>query len=488
MKFDVFTFNFKFFCKYLCFTFLLIPVLSFILQAFAQSNFYNNAAIINATVGFFAKNLNTNQIIVNKNADKLLCPASVQKLITTAIALEKLGSDYTYKTEIYASNKIENGILNGNLIIKGSGDPSFGSYKIDSIQGFEFVFNEFAKALKQKGIQKINGNVYGDPSFFDSKIAPPKWLWEDVGNYYGCAVSGLNFNENIFQLHVSTTFTGLPISIFETYPFLPEKYTIINNVIAGNVGSGDKSFFYSTPFSNEVYYTGTLPPNKSEMYIKGAIPNPPEIAALHLKFALQKNGIVVTGDVENLEMSNMNLPNKELLYTIESKPLKDLVKRTNEQSINLYAESLLLTLGKQFNKPNIDSSLSVLSQFISEKNVLKNSIKLYDGSGMSPMNRVSSRAIVGILEKAYMSNIKDDFMSSLPLSGINGTVKKFLNNTRLQGKMRIKSGSMTGVRSYAGYYKNNKNEIIAFCFILNDYIEKDSIIIHEIEQLFLATF
>lgn len=80
------------------------------------------------------------------------------------------------------------------------------------------------------------------------------------------------------------------------------------------------------------------------------------------------------------------------------------------------------------------------------------------------MNRVSSKAIVGLLEKTFVSNIKDDFMSSLPLSGINGTVKKFLNNTRLQGKMRIKSGSMTGVRSYAGYYKNNKNEIIAFLF------------------------
>lgn len=152
MKFDVFTFNFKFFCKNLHFHLFLISLYCFILQAaFSQSNFYNNAAISNASYGFFAKNLNTNQIVVNKNADNLLCPASVQNLITTAIALEKLGSNYTYKTEIYASNKIENGILNGNLIIKGSGNPSFGSNKMDSTQDFEIVFNEFAKILKQRG-------------------------------------------------------------------------------------------------------------------------------------------------------------------------------------------------------------------------------------------------------------------------------------------------------------------------------------------------
>jgi len=483
MNFNVFTFKSSFSVK-IALQFIFFLKLA---EIQAQPSFYNKEAIVNASYGFYAKNLKTNQIVVNKNSDKLLTPASVQKLITTYIAIDKLGLNYTFKTNIYYSGNIDNGVLNGNLILKGSGDPSFGSNKMDSTSGFENIFNEFARFLKTKGINKINGNIYGDASYFDSKIAPPKWLWEDVGNYYGCAVSGLNFNENIFQLHVSTSLPGLPINVYETYPFLPEKYSIINKVIAGNVGSGDKSFFYSTPFSNEIYYTGTLPPNKAEMFIKGAIPDPAEIAALQLKFALQRNGINVTGVAENADDANGFSAFNNLLYTFESKPLSDLVKRTNEQSINLYAESMLLTMGSLHNTPNLDSSLSKFHQILYEKNINPKSLKFYDGSGMSPMNKISCKTVVNVLEIAYNSAYSDGFVSSLPLSGVNGTVKKFLNNTRLQGKIRVKSGSMTGVRSYAGYYINAKNEPVAFCFMLNDFIEKDSVIIREIEQLFLQT-
>lgn len=454
----------------------------------ALTKFMNDEDIQQANVGMYCKNLSNNAVLVETNANKLFTPASIQKILISFAVLEKLGSDFTFKTSFFSNGSIVGNTLNGDLIIHGEGDPSLGSIALDSTQGFDFIFDKVAQELKAKGIQQIEGKFIGDDSYFDAPLQNGRWLWEDIGNYYGVATSGLNINENIFTAKINTFYPGMPVNIESTYPYILDDIVLDNRVYSGEEGSKDKSYYYGFANNKNVTYIGSLPPNRTPYYVKGAIPNSALTAAKLMKFASDKNGIQNAGIYTAMNIESANTTNKTWLYTHESKPLSELLVRLNSQSINLYAESLLLTLGKKFNQANIDSSVSVLSNYLLEKKINNKHFKLYDASGLSPMNKITPKAMVQILESANNSISGEILYNSLPLSGTNGTVKKFLDNSRLKGKLRVKSGSMTGVRCYAGYYTNKRNERIAFCFMLNNYTAKDSIIIPKIENLFLQIF
>ena len=226
-----------------------------------------------ASWGFILKNASDNSIIAEINAQKALIPASTLKVVTTSTAMELLGEQYRFSTLLQSNGKLSNDTLYGNIIIKGSGDPTLHSYLFSNSKR-DNIIDKWSKRLKQNKIQFIKGYLIADTDAFDDEITPPNWLWTDMGNYYGAGSCGLNFMDNKFSVYFdSNKEQGSSVVIKKITPDIDEL-EIINEVYAGVEGSGDKAFVYGEAFSYRRVIRGTIPINKIGFEVEGAMPDP----------------------------------------------------------------------------------------------------------------------------------------------------------------------------------------------------------------------
>ncbi|MEM6297752.1 MAG: D-alanyl-D-alanine carboxypeptidase/D-alanyl-D-alanine-endopeptidase [Bacteroidota bacterium] len=289
----------------------------------------NSKNLASASYGFVATEVESGKLIFEQNADLSLIPASTQKVTTTLTAMAVLGKDFRFETHLKHDGTLDStGTLNGNLYLEGGGDPSL-AYP-DETQ----IFDAWYAALKEKGIKKITGKIIGDARFFDPQINPGTWTWEDLGNYYGAGVSGLNFHRNQYKIYFKSGAEGTQTTYLYTKPELPEM-TFVNELKAG--GRGDNAFIYGSPYTNFRYIRGTITPNRNEFRVRGSLPDPCAYAASGFKRFLEEKGITVSGDATTyriLKLENKDFPsdrNKQTLLTLKSEPLTDLVEETNRR-------------------------------------------------------------------------------------------------------------------------------------------------------------
>lgn len=417
-------------------------------------------------VAIVVKNLSTGQLLVRYNAKKFVIPASTQKLFTTSAAMFLLGN-IRLKTFLQYDGRIADSTLWGNLYILGQGDPTLGS---DNFVQKDF-WDLWIKAVKKLGIKRIHGNIIADASYFDQYPVPEKWTWEDLGNYYGAIPTALCIYDNMYRIYFRTgKYRNSPTKIIKISPEIPGLK--IQNFVRSAYIHSDKSYIIGAPYCYDRIAIGYLPAGRDSFIVKGSIPDPPLFLAQQLKNKLIENNIMVDGRAATTRLDTNVTPIelRKTFFIHYSPPLDSIIARTNHKSINLYAEVLLNLLGKKIaGQGTARSGLGVINRFLDSLGIDTNQVHLVDGSGLSRYNAITALSLLTLLEKIYLSQHKDEFIATLPIAGINGTLKYVGRNTYLQGRMFAKSGSMNRVRAYAGYLTNTKNQTLAFVVILNNF-------------------
>ncbi|PVX52567.1 D-alanyl-D-alanine carboxypeptidase/D-alanyl-D-alanine-endopeptidase (penicillin-binding protein 4) [Balneicella halophila] len=406
------------------------------------------------------------------NAEKSLATASILKLLSTATVLEQKGADFRYETPVSYTGKLQNGLLNGSIVITGVGDPTFNSKYFKD----KNAVNEIVYLLKSKGIKLISGDIFIDESAFDARV-PSTWTWEDLGNYYGATVHPINYNDNLYKLTFTTAKAGSLAKITSVKPDL--GLAIRSEVLASKI-KADKAYIFGAPFSKERIVRGTLPEYRKIFTVKGSLPNPALAFGQALKKTLISSGIPVKGMVKITPCTETKIE----LGVISSPALRDIIKQTNHKSINLYAEALLYLVEGSKSTAREDL-LKSLKNYWEGKGLGVDGLYLHDGSGLSHFNAANPSFFTALLRYMSESSQTGAFKKSLPLSGLNGTLKYLGKNTDLVGKAHAKSGSMQQVCCYAGYLKTQSGEEVAFAVMVNNYRGSTSKLRNKIAQLLM---
>lgn len=423
----------------------------------AVAQFTADSCFKAAGISLIISDTKNNKVLSEFNSDMVLSPASCQKLITTASALEILGPDYKFKTVILIDGKIENGLLNGNLIVKAYGDPSLNSKYFAEQKN---ICKQILAKLKTHNIKSIQGKIITNTDYFTASI-PATWIWEDIGNYYGTVPHALTYNDNMYSLFFESGKAGTLTKIKNSKP-LRTGLTFENKVLSSNVNR-DLAYIFGGNTSTKRRIEGSIPQNKKNFSVKGALQSP-EISFLSdLQEELEKNNISVLNAILKTEKTHE-------IFSILSPPLKDIIFQTNQKSINLFADHILFEIGqKQNGIASWKSGTKAIKEYWNQKNTSAKYISLYDGSGLSHFNSVSAGFFNQLLEYMYNSSNKNTFIQSLPVAGKSGTLKSFGKNTVIEYNWKAKTGSMTGVRSYCGYLKSSSGKTYTISLIINNY-------------------
>jgi len=439
----------------------------------ALTRLNNDPDLRSATWGFCAIDVQSGKVISEFNSEKSMVTASVMKAVTTATALGILGPDFRFETYLEYDGEIEaDGTLTGNLYIRGTGDPTLGSDRFEGYPDVEDIFRIWAEAIQQEGITRIEGKVMADASIFDSQLTPGNWSWEDMGNYYGAGVAGLNIHENLYRLDFKPgQTTGSRTEIIRTVPFM-DQLSFINEVTTGAVGTGDNAYIFGSPYTSIRFIRGTIPGGKNVFSIKGSLSDPVLFIARRLYETIRKCDIpVLKGYGTLLDEQEINGYTERNIILIHQSPyLSEIVKETNLESINLYAEALLKRIAAERRRPgSTHDGLKMVEEYWERMQVDTRGMLLRDGSGLSSNNVLSPLQIATILQKAYHTAYGDALWESLPVAGKSGSLKNMLRGTRAEGRLRAKSGYISAVRSYAGYVETSGNRLVAFAMLANNF-------------------
>jgi D-alanyl-D-alanine carboxypeptidase/D-alanyl-D-alanine-endopeptidase (penicillin-binding protein 4) len=458
----------------------------------AIEKFLNAPYMQGASVSIMIKNVDDGAVIYSCDADREVTPASVIKTVTTATALEILGENFRYETAIMYDGHIRNGILDGNLYIRGSGDPTLGS--LDMGPDRDKTIREWITAIKHTGIKEITGRVIADESIFDTEGISMKWMREDLGSYYGQGCYGLNIYDNRYSLFLNTGSEDSKPRIERSDPDMSSVY--FHNYLKTKNRAEDSTYIVGIPYVNERYLYGAVPANRPGYKLSGDIPDPALFLSRHLTELLQKENITVTEAPSCHRIlrqeGKWNRKDRKMITATYSPPLKDLVRITNHVSNNLYADALLKTIGLRYESDDMASSFdkgvkSVYKHW-EDNGIETSSLWMFDGSGLAVADKTTARFLCDLLSyMATRSGASKTFVESIPRAGMEGTVKNILRGTSLQGGTRLKSGSMSRVRSYAGYI-TKENKQYAAAILINNFSCEQSRIKADIEQLLLSLF
>ena len=447
-----------------------------------------------ASFSLVVKDVQEGRTVYSYDTDRLQSPASVLKTVATATALEILGEDYRYPTTLEYDGILENGTLEGNLYIKGSGDPSLGSSHF--APGQSKFLSTWIAALQKAGIKHITGSVISDESIFDTEGVSIKWLREDMGNYYAPGSYGISIFDNMYKLSLQTGAAGTRPVLKGTEPDIP--FIRFKNYLKAAPVSSDSAYIIGAPLDDVRYLYGVLPANREAYVLKGDIPDPALYLARYLTDQLQQKGIRVDGSPScyriEVEENRWKKGERKEIVTTYSPTLREIASVCNHVSHNLYADALVKTVGLQY-KPRRNEMISsfgrgvqVVKEYWEKKGLDVFPLRMNDGSGLAPADKVSAGFMGELL--VYMateSAVSDAFIASLPQAGIEGSVRNFLKGSKLQGKARLKSGGITGVRSYAGYItKDGKTYAVAV--FSNNYSCPMSRMTRALEKLLLQLF
>ncbi len=439
-----------------------------LLAALAQGpaeGLVNDAELQGASISISVVDLVTGEVLDESGANQLLCPASVWKLFTTSAAVASLGSDFKFQTILAVDGKVRNDTLIGNVIIVGGGDPSLGSRFLGL--SLAELLSRWTDALAAYGIAYVDGNIVANASHFQGLDLPGTRIWEDMGNYYGASISGLNINDNTY--FVDFDVPDVPGEIAEIKAIRPEVpgLQIVSEVEASE-RHGDHAYIYGAPGSNKRTVRGTLPAGSRTYTVKGSLPSPPLFAANQLRLAMENRGIGINGRLILEEKTFREPATLKVVDRYASPPLSEMIKHINQKSDNLYAEALLVQMGAKSGKPTIEGGLEAMRSIIDQKFHISTRYFGYDGSGLSRFTAVSAQQVTSLLVSLRGQNYSV-ILDQLPVAGREGSMTYFGKNSHLDGNFKAKSGSMSGVKAYAGHMQAFSGRELGVAVIINNH-------------------
>lgn len=463
-----------------------------------------------AQAGWAVRDALSDSMLESQDAHRNLTPASIQKLYTTWLALDLLGPDKTFATSLAYTGKIEKGVLQGDLFIQGGGDPSLGYSQFDETQSSNLIFNFWLGALKQFGIQKIAGCVIGNGTFLLEHGPHPALIWEDAGNYYAGITSGLSYNGNIYTAQFAgAEKIGEPVALVGTYPKHLGISSFENHLLTGPKTSSDSAYILGGFPGTIRELRGTYPAGQNPFFIKGSLPNPAWTCAREFHDFLSSQSVAVESSGANCGDST-KLPNYSTALnpipipnsTHISPPLKDLIRFTNQKSDNNFAAQIFALVGKlSGSTADWRGGLLVLNEYLQKRGFNSSEYHFKDGNGLSRYNWVSPAQTSHLLAYAATQKNFSNFQNSLltnysdvntlpidkaqPSSALQSTyhyikslswtgTKLEKYGTGWEEKLWVKTGTLEGVSSLAGYLKTKSGRLLAFSISVNNFDGKGS--------------
>ena len=403
-----------------------------------------------AILGISVLQSDKSEVIFEMNAQIGLVPASCQKIITSATAMELLGPQFRYQTILGYKGSIKGGILKGDIQLIGGGDPTLGSWRYETTKD-EKLLQQWVESIKQKGITKIEGELTCFNGKWDNQTLPGGWIWDDIGNYYGAGSSALNWRENQYDLVLeSGKIVGDKVSIVNTKPRL-YGINLMSQLISANKGSGDKAYIYLPPTSQNGFISGTIPMDETAFTISGSFPDPSFqlLATLNAQLVLENLKPEQFSVVTDKEM-----PVTQTISVINSPSLDSINYWFMKKSINLYGEALLKTMAyEKTGMGSTEKGVELVKKFWKEKGIESSALHIIDGSGLSPQNRVTTDALVKVLDYSRGRSWFNYYYDALPI----------------YNQMKLKSGTIGGAKSFAGYHTSKDGTNYTVAIIINNY-------------------
>lgn len=428
-----------------------------------------------AQIGMYFISLNNpGSPIYTRNGDKSLIPASCMKLVTSAAVLDYLGPDYTFETKVYAKGTVTNdGVLHGNLILYGTGDPSmsdrFPPHRITA------ALESLADQVKKAGITRIEGNVIGDGTYFDNHEIGEGWSHTYLHDWYAAKVTALALNDNCINFKViGGKKSGDPASV----EFCPETAyaKLVNGVRTVRHGSKNGIGYDRAMGSKDIHIFGTIPAGQSSGISWVSVDDPIEFTAQVFKEVLEGKSISVSGQavpIRQPQPSAVTADAKEIAKHI-SPPLSELLKPVLKNSQNLYAEMLLKTLGKvKYGEGSYDKGLKAVRDFMEKNGMDLTGYEQFDGSGLSPYNHISPHQLVEILNTMHRHKYAQVFYDAMSIPGKDGSLKSRLHD--LSNVMRGKTGGIKNVRTLTVYLTTKSGETLAFSIMSNNFKSREAV-------------
>ena len=407
----------------------------------------------------------TGEVVFNYDADRNLASASVMKLYPTSVSLSLLGSDYRFATEIYMTGRFNKrkGVLDGDIVIRGGGDPSLGSEYFKDQYGN--VTADWASALSAAGLRRVKGRVAAAQSIYDQNPAPGGWPWGDLGNYYGAGVYDINFNDNAYNIYITGFSEGSPAVIDSVEQYGRDIHITSDLTSSGRIDNGD---VYCAPYSGTAWISGSVPADSS-ISIKASMPDPPFTLVRLLDGSMRDAGIKIDGSPSPSRVT-VAWEGLTPVCVTHSPTLGEIITVTNHESVNLYAELLRKHLGYAIGgEGSFSAGADVIYSFLDSIGCEPYEARMLDGSGLSPNNNISALMTVRLLVHMYNGKDSSVFISTLPAAGVSGTMKNYFRDDVFKGRVVAKTGSIGSVRSFAGFVTAASGRTLAFTMIANGF-------------------
>lgn len=426
----------------------------------------------NSTIGVCVQSIESGEIYYRLNESKNLVPASTLKIVTTAAALDYFGKDFRYQTNMYLDGVInENGEYQGNVIIRGSGDPTMSQYFYAEPMK---IVEAFGKQLDSLGINTIKGNIIGDDSYFDNIYYGPGWAWDDFMYPFSAQVNALSFNDNTISLNITQ---GDSVGALSKYSIFPENnLSRIFNYVLTSEPQRITDIITARDFRSnyiEIYGNIAFDSTKKRSHnLTIAIDNPTLFFLELLKSSLSKFRIRHIGALLPISMSQdpVIYTNLQPVYTHASPPLSEILKVVNSESHNFCAEMLLKTIAKETQGiGSFDMGTDYLLKYLKSSGITTENIRIVDGSGLSRFNLFTPRNFVTLLSNIYRSNMGDQFIKTLAEPGEEGTLLRRMKRSRAENSVKAKTGSMNNISSICGYVTTRDNEVLAFSIMMQNF-------------------
>ncbi len=417
--------------------------------------------------GVEIRSLDSGELLYERNSRKLMMPASNMKIVTLAAAAETLGWDYRFATTLETSAPIADGILHGDLVVRGNGDPTINRRGGRSAA----VLDEWAASLRAAGVTRIDGRIIGDDSAFDDAWLGRGWSWDYLQYGYAAPVGALQFDEDNAALSIRPgAKEGDPVSVELT---AGSGLTLINRAFTGPSKSANTIDYWRHPEAPVLEVTGSIAVDAAPASREAAVVNPTAYFARAVKAGLAARGVAVSGDA--IDMDDLAEPpdpsTRRTLVTTSSPPLSEIATVLMKVSQNLYAETLLKAVGaSKSGLGTTEGGRLAARELMTSWGIPERGYVQADGSGLSRYDLVTADMLVTILTRMIRDERhRDVFVSTLPIGGEDGSLSQRMKATRAQGNARAKTGSIANVRTLSGYVRTRDGELLVFSMLANSF-------------------
>ena len=434
-------------------------------------------ALMRGQVGLKIVSLDTGRVLFENNSEKYFMPASNMKNFTVAAAFDRLTPNFRFVTSVYAPAAPDAGGTVRGLTIYGRGDPSLSTAFNDG--DYYKGINALAEKIVQAGIKKIEGDLIGDESYFNSDAIPATWEWDDLQWYYGAEVSALTVNDNSLDLIVRP---GANVGAIASAQILPNAYGLVlnNRVITSAAGTKRDIAVYRKLGSNVLELSGTIPLGLDKYQAAVAAYRPANVFVTMLRGLLEQKGVTITGQTRIVGWRDkiyapVVSPNQPVEITrLESPPFSLIAAKTMKPSQNLYTELILRALGEQTGdksdprKTSEAKGLEVVQSFLAQAGIQPESVVQYDGCGLSRHDLITPAAVAQLYSYMNARPYAQSWRDALTIAGVDGTLKNRFVGTAVANNLRGKTGTIDHVSALSGYLTTASGERVALSALTND--------------------